>query len=98
MEIGPNLLTSMDPPELVIRFYALEPGPCDERKITVRIKARGEKALNYSRVIDRYTPEWSVLRGIAHALQQMESSQSMLNQETFRRLLDAGVNSFAEPF
>jgi hypothetical protein len=97
--IGINLFETVEPPLVVITLSELLSGPLDEgRHVTMRIKPAGRKSMTCTKVVDRYSPEHSLVRALAGALEDLEAMQSTPDLQEFGRILEANLEKYAEPF
>ncbi len=97
--IGPNLFGTHEPPLVVLTLSELLNGPTDEgRHVTMRVKPAGTKSLTVTKVVDRYSPEHSLVRALAGALQDLETLQGTPTLQQFAIILEHNLEKWAEPF
>ncbi len=97
--IGINLFNTVEPPLVVITLSELLSGPLDEgRHVTMRIKPTGRKSITCTKVVDRYSPEHSVVRALAGALEDLDAMQTTPDLQEFGLILERNLEKYAEPF
>lgn len=98
MSIAPDIFRSIDPPDVWVTLSSLDHPESDTRKVVLRVKPVGHRSISATEEVSRYAPEWSILRGTAHAVIALEHSQARITQHQLQTALREGLEAYVEPF
>lgn len=98
MSIAPDIFRSIDPPDVWVTLAGLETPEHDSRQVVLRVKPQGQRSISVTEWVSRYAPEWSILRGVAHAVIALEHSQARITRGMLETALREGLQTYVEPF
>ncbi len=98
MVLSPNLFDALDPPEVWVHLAPCESGEHSERKVSLRIKGQGQRSVNVSQKISRYSPEASVFRAVQSAVEELATLQCPVKRSHVEDAFARAVLRFVDPF
>jgi hypothetical protein len=88
----------MDPPAIWVHIVALDTPEHDERHLVVRIQEKGRRSISAKILVSRYSPEASILIGVAKMVERLQGLQAPLTRELLYAELGAAVGAWVDPF
>lgn len=98
MAIGPDLFTSLSPPDVWIHLQSIDREDHDHRAVSVRVRAPGGSSIRATATVDRYSPEHTVMDAIRVLLQDLEVVQAPVTARMLSTMLEARLREHVSPF
>ncbi len=68
------------------------------RIVSVRIKMPRKRSITITKVVDRYSPENTILRAVCEVLKDVERAQEPLTRSTLNEWIDTHIKEYVDPF
>jgi hypothetical protein len=92
------MLNDLLPPGVWVSIHPLEDQRDETREVTIRLRCHGERSITYTREVERYAPEETILLAASRALAQLSAVQRKLVRADLVTVFDQCCTEWVAPF